>query len=59
MAQANKVIEKAKVQAGYHVIRKEEFIPTNRDTSVDQLYVSVSPVLSIEINKQRPRGKRV
>lgn len=56
MAQAQQVISVAKEKAGYKVIRLEETIPTNRDETVDQLWVNASPVLSIQVIK--PPRKR-
>lgn len=59
MAQANAAINKAKQAAGYTMTKAEFVIPTNRDETVDQLYVSVSPVMQITLDKHQRGRKRV
>lgn len=55
MAEATIVIDKARKAAGIKVIQGEHTIPTNRDEERAQLYVNVSPILSIELIKKHGR----
>lgn len=59
MRRTNQAIDNAKEKAGYIVKRSEDFMPTNRAMDEHhQLWVTASPILTMEIRKQYNRRGR-